>query len=161
MCLASSLRPCATAANPRAAASRRASEWGSGAEGSRTLDLVIANDALYQLSYRPIGRMSPRQGEDYIRVERRGEAFGESCATRRADRGGGRLDKPMTAAVARRRTEPHPTVRSGEGSRARRATGGRTFWKPRKLKMGRWEGLRIVPRIRPGWLPDRTRASSG
>ncbi len=34
---------------------------GSGAEGSRTLDLVIANDALYQLSYRPSGAEYSRE----------------------------------------------------------------------------------------------------
>jgi len=33
--------------------------WRSGAEESRTPDLIIANDALYQLSYRPDWMLCP------------------------------------------------------------------------------------------------------
>src|SRR5690606_11785622 len=70
-----------------AASGARLKTYRSGAEESRTPDLIIANDALYQLSYRP-GRPAAAPGEprrggrEYIR---RGGANSRPRAWARAD----------------------------------------------------------------------------
>ena len=59
-------------AEPKLAARRRAKA--GGAEGSRTPDLLIANEALYQLSYDP-SQFQPFRKRDYYAVLRAEDKF--------------------------------------------------------------------------------------
>ena len=69
---------------------------GGGAEGNRTPDLLIANEALSQLSYSPIPRSSGRSGRRRARTMLR-----EACKVKR-----------LITGVA-----PHPTVAKSPGDR--------------------------------------------
>ncbi len=54
----------------------RRAKQGGGAEGSRTPDLVIANDALYQLSYGP-----PTPPDEGVQARARHKGGGEGVST--------------------------------------------------------------------------------
>ena len=67
----------------------QAQEIPGGAEGSRTPDLLIANEALYQLSYGPLSER-----------EERGKYGGGSPAVKRKSRAGAPRSRARLAGVA-------------------------------------------------------------
>jgi len=84
-----------------------------GAEGDRTPDLIIANDALSQLSYSPVRRMAHLWGAAM--------ACQAACTQRRGFRTPHSLGRPASQPLGAMRFDLAGSIRNGYMSRSQRS----------------------------------------